>query len=123
MYMSTNRIALERTIGRITLDRMNGYKVGSVAQIFKEYGGDDEITIKVLECAFGDNFDEVADKGRSHITNLLAGHLREELAKRGARAAACSAGFRDIYFHCDPLMPLGEVLGDRFTARFKLAAK
>lgn len=117
--VTKNRAALERTIGRITLDRMNGYKVTSVAEIFQEYGGTDPVTIRVLERAFGDDFDAVAAKGRKAITDVLAKHLREELAAHGARAASCSAGFRDIFFHCDPEMKLGDLLGPVFTARVK----
>ena len=118
--MSHNRIALERTIGRITLDRMNGYEVGSVADIFREYGGDDRVTISVLERSFGGSFDEVARRGRDAVTAAVAKTLRAELGARGLRAAACESGFRDQFFHLDPTMELGEVLGPRFQARAKM---
>jgi hypothetical protein len=108
--MSKNRAALEQTIGRITLDRMNGFPVKSVAEIFKEYGGTDEVTLKVLESAFGVDFDRVASKGRKEVTEILAKNLREELASRGERLASCSVGFRDMFFHCDPEAKLADLL-------------
>ena len=96
-----DRNILEQTIGAVFLDRLNGYPVGSMAYIYKSLGGTHPTVIAVLQDAFGDNFDEVAAKGREHTISQVKSALKKALADENL-VAPTTMGFRDMLFHLNP---------------------
>jgi hypothetical protein len=95
------RPILEQTIGSAVLDRFNGYPVGSLAEMYKALGGTNPAVVKVLEQAFGENFDEHANKGKEHLASRLKHALRSVLAEEKL-VAPTTKGFRDMLLHLNP---------------------
>ena len=101
MRSLAERPILEQTIGSVVLDRFNGYPIGSVAEMYKALGGTNSAVIKVLEQAFGENFDEHANKGQDHLRTRVKSAIREVLAEEKL-VAPTTKGFRDMLMQLDP---------------------
>lgn len=97
---TNNRMLLEQAIGAAVLDRWNGYPVRSIAQNYKDIGGDNKTTIAVLERAFGDDFDAVANQGRAEVKARATVALADALASEGLRLPTTKE-FRDLAFHVE----------------------
>lgn len=100
MRSPAERPILEQTIGSAVLDRFNGYPVGSLAEMYKALGGTNTAVIKVLEQAFGEDFDEHANKGKEHLASRLKHALGSVLAGEKL-VAPTTKGFRDMLLHLD----------------------
>ena len=100
------RAFLEQAIGQVYLDRMNGYPVGNVAQMFQALGGTDPTAIKALTNAFGDNFDRVAQGGASAIGDAIKTGLGNALHAEGLNVPTTTE-FRDLLFSTDSTTTLG----------------
>jgi len=97
---SKNRVLLEQTVGRVYLDRINGYPVGNVAEIYRSMGGTDPTVIATLQKSFGNNFDAVATKGIGAINSSIRTGLSDALRSENLHAPI-TPEFRDLLFHVD----------------------
>lgn len=93
-----DRATLEQVLGSALLDRLNGYPVKSLSGHFKELGGTNKTVINVLDRAFGDDFDAVANLGRDEVRKKVASAIASSLAEEGLTFPTTKE-FRDIGFH------------------------
>jgi hypothetical protein len=103
---AVQRAALEQTVGRVYLDRLNGYPTGNVAALFQGLGGTDSTVISTLNKAFGNNFDAVAVKGVAAINDAAKQGLGAALRAEGLTVPITPA-FRDLLLNVDPNTTVG----------------
>jgi hypothetical protein len=101
-----DRAALEQTIGQAYLDRLNGYPVGNMAEIYKSIGGTDPSAIAVLTTAFGSNFDAIAARGINTVNDSARAGLRTVLQAENLKAPTTGA-FRDLLFGTEATTTVG----------------
>jgi hypothetical protein len=111
-----DRAVLERTVGSIVLDRMNGFPIGSVASRYRAFGGQSLTVLAVLEDAFGDDYEIHSAKGREHVEQRVSDALKRALAAEGL-VAPTTVGFRDMLMHLDKTTTIAQLTQSQRSIR------